>query len=72
MTYTDQYVPKLGSQEYDSQMSRWDEDKRPPQYAAVAITTFAATIAVVVRLYTQRVYKKGWRFDDLFILIALV
>ncbi|KAJ5998452.1 hypothetical protein N7451_006262 [Penicillium sp. IBT 35674x] len=72
MTYTDQYVPELGSQEYNSQMSKWDEDKRPQQYAAVTITTFAATIAVVMRLYAQRTYKKGWGLDDLFVTIALL
>ena len=72
MTYTDQYVPQLGSQEYDSQMSKWDENRRPQQYAAVSITAFAATIAVMVRLYAQRVYRGGWRLDDLFVTIALV
>lgn len=72
MTYTDQYVPKLGSREYDSQMSKWDEDRRPQQYAALTITTFAATIAVMMRLYAQRIYKKRWGLDDLFVIIALV
>ncbi|KAJ5769491.1 hypothetical protein N7520_004050 [Penicillium odoratum] len=72
MTYTDQYVPKLGSEEYNSQMAKWDEDERPQQYAAIAITTFAATVAVIVRLYSQRVSKRSWALDDLFILIALL
>ncbi|KAJ5538735.1 hypothetical protein N7494_008214 [Penicillium frequentans] len=62
----------MGSQEYNSQMSKWDEDKRSQQYAAVAITAFAATIAVLVRLYAKRIYKKGWGLDDLFVTIALL
>lgn len=72
MTYTAQYVPKLGSEEYISQMKRWDEDKRSQQYAAVAITTFVATVTVIIRLYAQRACRKGWGLDDLFITIALV
>ncbi|KAJ5621493.1 hypothetical protein N7528_006276 [Penicillium herquei] len=72
MAYTDQYVPKEGSQEYKEQMNHWDEDCRPQQYAAIAITTFVATVAVAFRLYAQRAYRRGWGVDDAFILIALL
>ncbi|KAJ5730496.1 uncharacterized protein N7483_005004 [Penicillium malachiteum] len=72
MAYTDQYVPKEGSQEYKEQMNHWDEDRRPQQYAAIAITTFVATVAVISRLYAQRTYRRGWGVDDAFILVALL
>lgn len=72
MTYTDQYVPKQGSQEYNEQMNKWDEDRRLQQYVGIAITTSAATVAVIIRLYAQRAYRKGWGLDDAFILVALV
>ncbi|KAJ6014749.1 hypothetical protein N7540_009340 [Penicillium herquei] len=72
MAYTDQYVPKEGSQDYKEQMNDWDEDYRPQQYAAIAITTFVATVAVFSRLYAQRAYMRGWGVDDAFIIVALL
>lgn len=72
MPYTDDYVPKVGSKEFNEQLKAWGDDTRPRQYAAIAITTFAATVAVIIRIYAQRVYRKGWGLDDLFILIAMV
>ena len=72
MPYTDHYVPKEGTQEFNEQLKAWGDDSRPQQYAAIGITTLAATVAVIIRLYAQRVYRKGWGLDDLFILIAMV
>ncbi|KAJ5115751.1 hypothetical protein N7456_000099 [Penicillium angulare] len=53
-------------------MSNWDESRQIQQYVAIAITTFAATVAVIIRLYAQRAYRKGWGLDDAFIVIALL
>lgn len=69
---TVQYQPSLDGPAYAAQVPKWEQDERPQQYAAIAICTAAPTIAVAVRLYAQRVYRKAWGLDDLFIIIALV
>lgn len=66
------YVPKPGSREYQDQMARYNEDQRPQQYVAIAICTVAPTLAVILRLYAQRVRRKQWGLDDLLIIVALV
>lgn len=72
MPDSSKYVPTPGSDEYNKQLLLWDDDERPQQYAGIIICSIAATIAVILRLYAQRRYGKGWALDDLFIVVALV
>lgn len=67
-----QFSPALDGPAYADQIPKWKDDERPQQYAAIAICTAAPTIAVAVRLYAQRVYRKAWGLDDLFIIVAMV
>lgn len=65
-------VPKVGSPEYEYQIRHYGDDERPQQYVGILICTIVPTLAVVIRVYAQRVYNKIWGLDDLFIIVALV
>ncbi|KAJ6151530.1 hypothetical protein N7470_007127 [Penicillium chermesinum] len=69
---TIQFTPSLDGPAYATQAQHWKQDERPQQYAAIAICTAAPTIAVAVRLWAQRTYRKSWGLDDLFIIVALL
>jgi len=65
-------TPAPGSADYEDQIAEYGRDIRPQQYAAITICAAAATIAVALRLYTQRRFRKQWGLDDALILMALV
>ncbi|KAJ5899971.1 hypothetical protein N7495_004715 [Penicillium taxi] len=66
------YDPKPGTATYAAQLAEWDADERPQQYAAIAICTSVATLAVLMRLYAQHTYKKVFALEDFFIVISLI
>lgn len=65
-------VPAPGTAAYNDQLAHWDDDKRPQSIAGCAVLLGVSTVAVILRMISQKWFAKGWGIADWLIVAAWV